>query len=268
MEYDRLECPGCGSADVTFDSQSRKLYCRQCGKETFYSRATLNKHGKVIYSKENAVKYFTEGKFDTARHYAQEVLNIMMDNVPAMYIMAYISEIEDKKPGRIKEFFKETRDLPIDWDEITTLKALFLASPAALIEFEADAIRLIAVNLQSEEDAKGLTEFFDSLCPYLISKRSSGNFMTQELAEMYRDLAGHCDIPKTCLMLLKGIQTNPGSPYADNSFHLRTKARNFYDSYVLAVGEIIRAIKTDSLREKFVDSYTKFCNKYEQDAGI
>lgn len=268
MEYDRLECPGCGSADVSFDSQTRKLYCRQCGKETFYSRATLNKHGKVIYSKENAVKYFTEGKFDTARHYAQEVLNIMMDNVPAMYIMAYIDEQIDKKMGRMKGFFATIRDLPIDWDEVTTLKSLFLASPYALIEYEEDVIRTVAVNLQADEDAKQLSEFFDTICPYFISKRPSCDFMTESLAEMYRDLAGHCDIPKTCYALLMGIQKNPDSPYVNNSFYLRSKARHFYDHYVLAVGDIVRTMKTTDLRQKFESSFTKLCHKYEEDAQI
>ena len=79
---------------MTFDPKRRILLCNQCGKEEYYSRATLNANGKVVFSRRNAIRFFSEGKLEDARHYAMEVLNISMDNAPAMYILRRVYRAE------------------------------------------------------------------------------------------------------------------------------------------------------------------------------
>lgn len=268
MELGGLQCHGCGSSNVVFDPKKRILICNQCGKEEYYSRATLNATGKVLFSKENAINFFTEGKFEDAQRYAMDVLNISKDNAPALYIMAYYDEFVRRKEGSIKCFFQELEDLALEYDEIQELKRLFLASAYNLVDYEEDALRLIAVNMQSEEDAVDLCDFVDKLCPYLIKKRTSMDFLTKNLIEIYEELAGHCDIPKTCFALLKAIDENPDSPYTNNSFYLRSKSRYFYDNYILPVGKIINAMRTKELKDKFANSYNKKRTKYEEDAAL
>ena len=104
MEFSGLNCSGCGSSDVEFMPQTRKLICHQCGKEEYYSRATLNKNGKVIFAKDNAKKFFMSGDMDNAKHYALEVLNIFLDNVPAKYIVSYYDEVKNARNSSIKNF--------------------------------------------------------------------------------------------------------------------------------------------------------------------
>ena len=58
MEGAGLQCHGCGSTNVVFDSKRRILKCNQCGKEEYYSRATLNSNGKVVFGKQNAMSFF------------------------------------------------------------------------------------------------------------------------------------------------------------------------------------------------------------------
>ncbi len=268
MELGGLQCHGCGSSNVVFDPKKRILICNQCGKEEYYSRATLNATGKVLFSKENAINFFADGKFADAQRYAMDVLNISKDNAPALYIMAYYDEFVRRKEGSIKFFFHEIEDLALEYDEVQELKRLFLASAYNLIDYEKEALRLVAVNMQSEEDAADLCDFVDKLCPYLIKKRSSMDFLTKDLIEIYEDLAGHCDIPKTCFALLKAIDENPDSPYTNNSFYLRSKSKYFYDNYILPVGKIINAMRTKELRDKFVNSYHNKRTKYEEDATI
>lgn len=268
MEMDGLQCHGCGSTNVVFDAKRRILICNQCGKEEYYSRATLNSNGKVVYGRRNAIRFFKEGKLDDARHYAMDVLNISMDNAPAMYILAYHDEFIARRPDSMKKFFEDIKDVALEYDEVGDLRELILSSAYNLTEFEEDVISLIAVNMQSDEDSVQLCEFIDAFCPYLISKRTSSGFLTQNLAEMYQELAGHCSIPKTCFALIKSIETNPDSPYADNSFYLKSKTRYFYDNYIKVLSNIITAMKDESLKIKFMNAYNTKCSKYKADANI
>lgn len=268
MDLAGLQCHGCGSTNVTFDPKRRILCCNQCGKEEYYSRSTLNANGKVVYARRNAVHFFKEGRMDDARHYAMEVLNISMDNAPAMYILAYYDEFVARKPDAMRHFFHQIEEVALEYDEVRDISSLIMVSVYNLAEFEENVIQLIAVNMQSPEDTRELCTIIDSVCPFLIAKRSSSGYLTDNLTEMYRELAAHCGIPKTCFALLKSLDTNPDSPYATNSFYLKAKARFFYDNYVVNVGKVLRAMNDTGLRDKFLGAYETKCQQYKADAGI
>ena len=268
MSDSGLQCHGCGSTHVTFDPQKRMLICNQCGKEEYYSRATLNANGKVVYSKQNAIDFFSKGNYDLASRFAHDVINISLDNVPALYILAYYDDFVLGKAGAVNAFFKRMGKAALEYDEITELMTLFLASPYKLIEYEKDVIQIVAANLQSEEDIPVLQDFIDKLCPYLISKRPSMSFLTQDMAAMYCELAEHCNIPKTCFALLKAIQTNPDSPYTNDTFFLKPKLRYFYDHFIIPVGSIIAAMKENPVKDKFVNAYAQTKQKFEADASL
>ena len=268
MSDGNMQCHGCGSSNITFDPRRRTLHCNQCGKEEYYSRATLNSNGKVVYSRRNAVKFFTAGNYDLARHSAEDVIGISLDNAPALYILNYYDEFVSGRAGALKRFFTMVADTPLEYDEVTELMSLFTASPNRLLDCEKEVIELIAVNMQSEKDTALIGEFFDKLCPYLISKRSSTDFLTAELAEDYRDLAKHCGIPKTCYALLNGIRSNPESPYVSGTFFLKGKTQYFFDHYVLPVGDIIDSMKPNEFKEKFRRVYAQRKAEFMKDAGI
>lgn len=268
MDMEGLQCHGCGSSNVQFAPEKRILQCNQCGKEEYYSRATLNSNGKVAFGRRNAIRFFTEGKLEDARHYAMDVLNISMDNAPALYILTYYDQFTAKKPDAIKQFFKKIKDVSLEYEEVQEICELLLASAYNLGDFEEEVIALVAANMQSADDTKGLCDFVDKFCPYLIAKRTSSNFLTENLAGMYQELAAHCAIPKTCFSLLKSVETNPDSPYANDSFYLKAKAQYFYEHYVVQIGKVIHAINDSSLKEKFLVAYKNKCAKYTADAGI
>ena len=263
-----MQCSGCGSTNVTFDPQRRVLVCNQCGKEEYYSRATLNANSKVVYSRQNAINFFVNAKYDMASQYAHDVINIAKDNAPALYMMAYYDEHVLGKSRSMKSFFMFTDQTPLEYDEVKELMQLFLASPYSLIEYETDVISTMAKNLQDERDKQTLCDFLDKLCPYLIGKRPSMSFLTDELIEMYCELAQHCGIPKTCYALLNAIQANPDSPYTGNTFFLKPKTRFFYEHFVIPVGKIIDAMASGPYKEKFQKAYRQRKQKYEIDAGM
>ena len=118
------------------------------------------------------------------------------------------------------------------------------------------------------DDARELCTVIDTICPFLISKRTSAGYLTDNLVDMYRELAEHCGIPKTCFALLKSIETNPDSPYVGQSFYLKAKVRYFYDNYVVNVGKVIRAMNDANLKAKFVGAYENKCQQYKADAGM
>lgn len=266
MDLGGMQCHGCGSTNVEFLPKMRKIICKTCGKEEYYSRATLNANGKVVFGKRNAMHFFMEGKFEEARHYAMDVLNISMDNAPALYIMAYYEEFIVKNDSSLKRFFTQISSLALEYEEVQDMKQLLIASAYRLQDFETNVIQLLATNMQAPEDAAELCEAIDKLCPYLISKQTSMNYFSEELIDMYRELAQHCGIPKTCFALLKSIDTNPDSPYVNNSFYLKSKTKYFYEKYILPIGTIISNIENQEIRNKFISAYNNKCQQFLADA--
>lgn len=262
-----MKCSGCGSSDVEFVPKTRKLICHQCGKEEYYSRATLNKNGKVIFAKDNAKKFFINGDMENSRHYALEVLNIFMDNVPAKFIVSYYDEVKNAKNSSIKDFFETVKDIPLEYDEIRDLQELFIASARVLNDYEKEIIEISAYNMQSVDDIKELEEFIDKICPYFIKNRLSADFMRDKGASYYEELANRLNIPKTCFALIKSIEENPESPYVSGSFSLQSKTRYFYENFVLVVGEVLNKMKESDYKAKLLMAYEQKLNKFKADAG-
>lgn len=262
-----MHCSGCGSTNVTFDPQRRILICNQCGKEEYYSRATLNANGKVAFSRDNAINFFKAGRYDMAAQYSRDVINIARDNIPALYMMAYYDEFILGKMNSLASFFTYSLDIALEYDEIIEMMQLFLAAPHSLIDFEGRVILLLAKNLQDPKDAPVLCDFFDKLCPYLIAKRNSINFLTAEMAENYAELAAHCGIPKTCFALLNAIQANPDSPYATNQFYMKARVQHFLDCFVEPIGKVIDAMQNGPYKEKFQKAFAQRRNKLIADAS-
>lgn len=265
MDMDALQCHGCGSTNVEFDAKRRVLCCHQCGKEEYYSRATLNASGKVVFAKRNAIKYFLDGRYENAQHYALEVVNISMDNAPALFIMGYYDEFVQKRTGALMQFFHKIQDVALEYDEVEEMRKLILGSAYNLLDYEAEIIQMIAANMQSPDDKNELNAFFDQICPYFISKRTSMQYLSTSLGEMYQELAAYCGVPKTCFALLKSIETNPDSPYANNTFYLSSKTKSYYQNYICKIEPILSSMQDAALRSKFMNAFQVKSKKYLAD---
>jgi hypothetical protein len=267
MEIQGLTCHGCGSTDVEFDPVTRKIHCNQCGREEYYSRAQLGATGKVAFAKDNAIRFFKDGNRDNAKKFAGDVLNMMQDNASALFIMAYYDEFVESRSGALKDCLKKLDEIPLEYDEVRDLIDLFTASIYNLRDEEQEIITIIIKNMQSAEDRVELEKFIDTISPYCIAKYSSEDFLTLDRVNFYCDLVENCNIPKTCFALLKGIQTNPDSPYISNSFYLKSKTQYFYDHYVIPVGKIISSMQEGQWKQKFLGTYQAIQKKYQADAG-
>lgn len=247
--------------------ETKKMICHQCGKEEYYSRGTLNKNGKVILAKDNAMKFFRNGDMENARHYALEVLDIFMDNAPAQYIVSFYDETKNAKNESIKTFLCSIKNLSLEYDEIRDLQELFIATARVLSDYEKEIIEISVSNMQSEKDIQELEEFIDKICPYFIKNRISIDFLKDEGMEYYEELASHLNIPKTCFALIKTIEENPDSPYIKGTFFLPAKTKYFYDNCVLKVGKVVKNMKESAYKSKLIAAYEQKFSKFRQDAN-
>lgn len=265
MELSGLKCNGCGSTNVEFDEKRRLLICHQCGKEEPFSRHDFANNDKVVMTKDNAIKFFVDGNYENAHKYAQDVLNIMLDNIPALYIMAYYDEVVSKKMGSLKHFFEQACEIKdVDYHEIRDMLKLFECTVRHLKDFEKEVLTFVALNMQSGEDKEELCEFVDKICPYFISNRTSMDYFGNNM-EIYMDFAQHCGIPKTCYALVKSIAENPDSPFKTKRYDLLERNRHFYEHYVVPIGDIVNKMNYNQMKDKFLAYYNQIKTKYSND---
>lgn len=267
MIQDAIQCPGCGSSNVRYLEKEHKIVCNQCGLETPYSRLQMNSNGKIRFARQNAVKFFINGDMENSWRYAMQVLNVHKDSVPALYILAYYEEFVVRRGPRMKKFFQDAMSISLEYDEVRELIALMTASIPNMREYEKEILVLIATNMQAPEDAEELMKFCDNVSAYCISKRPSIDFLTDDMLNVYEELAQHCAIPRTCLALIKGIQSNPDSPYRNNTFAMKQHTRYFYAHYVLAVGKVVTYMCDNPYKAKFQAAFSDLKKQYEQRAG-
>lgn len=264
MVISGISCGGCGSFDVDFDPVTRKLKCHQCGREEFYSRARLSMSGKVTYAKENAIRFFKEGNIQSAKQFASDVLNMMEDHSASLFIMAYADEFREGKNGSMRSFFASSQDISLEYDEVRDLIDLFETTLYNMHEFEDDMVLLMIKNMQSEEDRRELENFIDTVCPYCINQYSSIDFLDTTRADMYREIAENCDIPKTLFALLKGIKDNPESPLVATTYTSEAKKQYFIDHYAKQVGDILMHMKDSPYKGTFLKSYEELLRLLEK----
>lgn len=144
----------------------------------------------------------------------------------------------------------------MDGEEVQPLSELFLLSVRKLGPQEKDVLEWASMNLPRND----LLQFADQFCPIVIGSRESIDFFEPALIELYKQIAAECSIPKTCYALLSAIDKNPDSPYPESRFFLKTKTRRFYTDFILPVGEIIKSMDSQELRDKF---YRVYQNKLE-----
>ena len=266
MEVQGLSCHGCGSTDVEFDPKTRKIHCNQCGREEYYSRAQLGATGKVAFAKDNAIRFFQEGNRASARKFAADVLNTMQDNAAALFIIAYCDEFVEGRSGAISDFFRKMENIPLEYDEVRDLIRLFTLSLYNLRDHESEMLVLMIRNMQSTADKKELETFIDTASPYCIARYPSEDFLDRDRVTLYCDIVAHCAVPKTCFALLKGIRTNPDSPYVGGGFRFKSRTQYFLDHYVKSVGEVLTAMQDGPYKAKFLSGYREMVRQYEEDA--
>lgn len=261
MDASVFTCPGCGQP-VDVDFKTRKGHCEWCGNTVTFPRKTFNSDDKVKNELTFSTRYFREKRFDDAKFHAENVLSVAIDNAPALFIRAYFEAFnaKNKNSERISDFFCELNDIDVDAEEIHQLTELFLLSVYKLESHEKDVLGWAERYLSGND----LLSFTDEFCPAAIAKWGSIDNFTEDVVKDLKAIAAQCSIPKTCYALLQAIEKNPDSPYPNNRFFLKTKTLRFYNDFVLQVGEIIKCMASQELKDKFYRVYKNKQEAYEK----
>ena len=252
MEGLQYICPGCATvlSPSDIDFKARRGICPSCGSVVSLSRREVNHSQTVVHDLENAVRFFEDRNFDTAKRYAEGVLSISFDNVVALFIIAYCEayHARNKTHAYLDKFFKqELKDIDVLEDEMQMLKGLLLKSVLHLADYEQEILQKI---LETQADGD-IAEFVEAFSPYVINKRSNINWFSNEMANTYETLTKRANLPKTWYALYSQIATNPDSPEAENTYYLKTKTARFFNDYLLRLENVFEQIKDDRLKKKF-----------------
>lgn len=219
----------------------------------------------------NAVGAFANRDFASALKSSDEILALDASNVVALYIRSFNDYVFNKKMRALDEYFSQLSSvaLAVDKEQLGQLEQLFISSKGKIAHYEPQILSFVLENsCQDPANAASVCQFVDSFSPYLIGTQNSHDFLTPELAGIYKNLSGYCSILKTCFALLGAIENNPDSPLKNGQYYLRSKSQKFYDDFVKPVGEIIYNIKSPKNRPQFVEAFDKKKQLYCQKSGI
>ena len=266
LENKEFRCSGCKYALKLDEIDKTTLIgkCPNCGNMVTATRKQIKGAKEVVNSQENAVRFFTENNFETAVHYAKEILSYAqdLDNAVALFIIAYYEAYVAtvKSRDELNKFFNETlAKIEFADDEMDAFKTVLKHAVYYVEDYEKVILQTIITNEGVIEAGKFIEEF----SPYLINKRNSIEWFDSEMCSIYADISAQADIPKTWYALFQCITKNPESPEAGQSYHLKTATLHFYNQYVLGVGKIFSVIKNDALKAKFGGAFNQIKTKIE-----
>ncbi len=258
MEGQTYQCPGCFTTITAenIDFKTRRATCPACGNLVILTRKVVNSSKSVVHDMENAVSFFCDGNFESAKRYAESALSYAVDNAAALYIIGYYYAFvaETKTRKHLDKFFNEIFfDLDVDDEELDMLKSLMLKTKMHLADYEKSILKKLNVY----QSASDLTEFVDAFSPYLILARNSMDWLDEEMVGIYAQISRDTDIPKTWYALLQSIIKNPDSPEASGSYFFEKKVARFYNDYIGGIGKIFGNIKNAELKAKFGGAFLK-----------
>lgn len=258
MEGETYNCPSCGAPVPAgyIDFKSRRATCPFCGNAIVFRRKTINSSGGVSHNVELAIREFMQGNMVSSRRHAEDVLSVAVDNLPSLFIVAYIEGFVNATRTRIhldRLFYETVPSVEADDEEISMWLPMLQKSVTHLGDYEGPILTLVKNMCPPKEAA----EFMDGFSPYLLVRRSSTVFFTNEVKNGYLDITKKGMAPKTWFALLSSLEKNPDSPIPGATYYLTTKTKLFHDEYLLPVGEILSAIPEETLRRKFLAVYAK-----------
>ena len=255
-------CEYCGSINIKeerVDHQALVQQLEQKAAESALSAAKQAMGEQTAAVKNTAVEQFLKGDLKAAEQSADVVLRDSPNCVEAELIKAICSyHALHQDEARMREYLQRLTNQTLTAEEKEHVRAMLLKFPTSFAAYETAVIRCI-----QKQDPENLCSFVDAFSPYIIKKRDSTVYLTPELVALYKELAGQCDIPKTCYALLSSVTTIPGSPYTNDSFYLKTKSTNFRNQYLVPIGEIISSIKSGQLRAQFSGAYQKRLSDFD-----
>ncbi len=264
MEGEKFLCPNCGMPveASAMNFKTRRAHCDFCGKEIIFPKRSSTASPNAVHALEEATRFFMEKNYASAKTCAETVVSMVPGNAPALYIIAYYNAFVApvKNRSSLDRLFKETLpDVEFEIEEEEAFKSLLIKTILYASIYEEEII----CKFVEFDDASEAAEFIENFCPFTIAKRTTYTWLTPELVDAFKAISKKAAIPKTWYALLVSVSKNPESPLATGQFYLRTKSANFYNNYLLPVGEILSCISDQTMKTKFVTVFNKLKADFE-----
>lgn len=265
MEGERFLCPNCGMpvspGEINF--KTRRAHCDFCDRDIIFPKRNSSASPSAVHALNEAKRFFIEKNFVSAKSCAETAVSMVPDNMCALYVIAYYNAFvaSVKRRDSYDSLFKEKLpDAVFEIEEEEMFKELLVKTVLHSCDYEEQ----IVCKFAEFDDPKELGGFIDVFCPFTISKRATYSWLTPNLADAYAQIAARASIPKTCYALLMSVAKNPDSPLATGQFFLKTKAQNFYQNYLLPIGNILDRIRDGEIKQKFAGVFNKMKADYEE----
>ena len=229
------------------------------------ARAGVEKGAEAKYGQtvNAAVHAFLASDLRAAMSAAGEVHAKTADCPEAEFILGFCAYVgQAASTTGLDRFFKKFRAAELTDAQKDNLRRMFLKYPRNLARYEMQTVRF--VREMSAGDTKALCDFVDAFSPYIIKKQESAQFLDREMCDFYRTLAEECSVPKTCYALIGAMKSLPESPFAGDSFRLRTRSLNFRRDFMNPVGEIVAGIRDSARREQLMGMYRETVSEFER----
>ena len=256
MEGESYKCTGCGSEIPAslIDFKTRTAHCPWCGLEVVFPKRHSTASPSAVVALEQATEAFCNNSYEMANRLAESALTMVQGHAGALFITSYYKAFhaEIRASSLMNKYFEDVFPYAeFDIEEEEMLKKLIRKTMVRLTDFEEAILK----KFSEYDDPKELAEFVEGFSPLLIMNRTSVNWLTPSMAEVYLAITRRTAIPKTWYALYASIKKNPDSPLKTGQFFLKTKCKRIYEEYVLPIGKILDSIQDDALRNKFHQAY-------------
>lgn len=269
MESNTYKCNHCGALVPisAIDFKTRKATCTHCWEEVAFPKRTSTASPSATHALNEAKDFFLQANFSSAKTCAETALTMVPKNMPALYIIAYYNAFVApvKNRGTLDNLFKTViQDADFEVEEEEMFKELIIATMLHSMEYEEQIID----RFNAFDNPQEIADFMEKYCPVAIAKRTSCEWFTKGLADLYLAVSAKAKIPKTLFALLKSIEKGEDSPIRNDSFYLKTKSLNYYNNYVVPIGKILEGYCDGEWRVKFVNAFKKTEAKFKANLGI
>ena len=260
-----VTCPSCG-AQLDVDLKTKSAICEFCNRRVVLTEDDIAAGELVENNVALAKEAFLDGDIKNAESHARTILGYDSNNIVAGFLLAYIREYVFKVRGEspVKTFFSNVDLSNASDTEIYTVLQFISIQPVYYIPY-IETIESFTCLIQDKSMANA---FMDRFLYTAVSVSKSSTWFPGGIERMrifYTQKMTKYTLAKAYIGLYDSLRKLEDSPLV-SGYNLITRARLFFNEYVMAVCEAIGCMPVSAAKTKLVAACENIKNKIK--AGI